>query len=132
MSNPLATDHSDVAKDWHARGFSCGLWIDHGGREWSYHAHQSDELFMMLSGALELEMGGRSLSPAVGKEIRIPAGAHYIIRNVGEYTARWLYGQPCKSLQASPAQSISHERTILKRKRKAEKRTAGVKIQNNV
>ena len=85
---------------------------------------------MILSGALELEVGGQSLSPAVGKEIRIPAGAPYIIRNVGEHTARWLYGQPRKSQQASHDQT--HKRTVLKRKRKAEKRTAGIKIQNNV
>ncbi len=131
-SRPVSLDRSAVAKDWHARGFSCGLWIDHGRREWSNPAHQSDELFMVLSGELELAMGGQSFTPAIGQEILIPAGVPYVIRNMGEHTARWLYGQPGESPQVPHAQTGSLERAILQRTRKADKKTAGVTIQNHV
>lgn len=93
MDNYSFIDRSEIAKDWHARGFSCGLWIDHAGREWSCHSHETDELFMIMSGELELEMEGQSIQPSVGEEIRIPAGVHHTIRNTGGKTARWLYGQ---------------------------------------
>lgn len=95
-------DRSEVAKNWHARGFSCGMWIDHAGREWSYQAQASDELFMMISGKLELEMEGRSLCPGSGEEICIPAGMPYTIRNIGGKTACWLYGQQGEAVVAQP------------------------------
>ena len=122
--NPLI-DRSNIAKDWHARGFSCGLWIDHAGREWSYDARQTDELFMVMSGELELEMEGQSTLPSLGEEIRIPAGVSHIIRNVGGKTARWLYGQrrePITSTQTPLSfEEIPHS-TEVRRKRGAEKR----------
>jgi cupin 2 domain-containing protein len=86
-------NRSVIAKDWHAQGFSCGLWIDHSGREWTCHPSQADELFMIMSGELELEMEGQTIQPSIGEEIRIPAGVSHTIRNPGGKTARWLYGQ---------------------------------------
>jgi len=122
-TNPLI-DRSNVAKDWHARGYSCGLWIDHAGREWSCHSRQTDELFMMMSGELELEMEGRSIQPSVGEEIRIPAGVPHTIRNVGGKTARWLYGQrrePATSTQTPHSfEEIPHS-TEVRRKKGAER-----------
>lgn len=103
MSDPVSLDRSNVAKDWHARGFSCGLWIDHAGREWSYHPHQTDELFMILSGDLELRVEGQSIQSSVGEEICIPAGATHTIRNIGGKTARWLYGIRQEATGSSPA-----------------------------
>ena len=85
MDNYLLIDRSEVAKDWHTRGFSCGLWIDHAGREWSYDAQETEELFMIMSGELELEIEGRSQKPSIGQEISIPAGVPYIIRNIGPH-----------------------------------------------
>ena len=105
MITNFLIDRSNVAKDWHARGFSCGMWIDHAGREWSCHPHETDELLMMMSGELELEMEGQSIHPSVGEEIRIPAGVPHIIRNVRGKTARWLYGQrrePIYNLNSAP------------------------------
>jgi len=122
--NPVANERSKVAKDWHARGFSCGLWIDHAGREWSCDSRQTDELFMMMSGELELEMEGRSIQPSVGEEIRIPAGVPHTIRNVGGKTARWLYGQrrePTTSTQTPHSfEKIPHT-TEVRRKKGAER-----------
>ncbi len=111
MSNPVALDRSNVAKDWHARGFSCGLWIDHTGREWSYQPHQTDELFMILSGDLELKIEGQSIQPSVGKEICIPAGVTHTIRNIGGKTARWLYGIRREATDSSPAPDNVREMT---------------------
>jgi mannose-6-phosphate isomerase-like protein (cupin superfamily) len=93
MEGSSLIDRSSVAKDWHARGFSCGMWIDHAGREWRNTIHETDELFMAMSGELELEMNGERLQPSLGKEIHIPGGVAYTIRNIGGTTARWLYGQ---------------------------------------
>ncbi len=111
MSNPVSLDRSNVAKDWHARGFSCGLWIDHAGREWSCHPHQTDELFMILSGDLELKMEGQSIQPSVGEEICLPAGVTHTIRNIGGKTARWLYGIQQEATGSSPAPNSFREMT---------------------
>lgn len=126
----LFIDRSEIATDWHARGFSCGLWIDHAGREWTYHAHNTDELFMMISGELELELEGQSIRPSVGEEIRIPAGMPHTIRNVGGKTARWFYGQQRETItvpetyDAFPERSFHHE----KRKRKPVKNEAVLEV----
>lgn len=125
MDNYLLIDRSEVAKNWHARGFSCGLWIDHAGREWSYDAQETEELFMIMSGELELEIEGRSQKPAIGQEISIPAGVPYIIRNIGGKTSWWLYGQPRKTETESKNPDTSQKRSFhpeLKRKRRLEKR----------
>lgn len=125
MSNSASIDRSTVAKDWHARGFSCGLWIDHAGREWSCHPHETAELFMMMSGKLELEMEGQSIQPSVGEEILIPAGVPHIIRNVRGKTARWLYGQRREAITSTQSphsfQEIPHS-TEVRRERGAERR----------
>ncbi len=135
MDNSFIINRSTVAKDWHARGFSCGMWIDHAGREWAYDAQDSDELFMLMSGDLELEMKGQSLRPSVGEEIRILTGNPHTIRNIGKQTARWLYGQRRETTaQPQPLQSIS-ERSFhpeLKRKRRPEKRTPAVQISKDM
>ena len=93
MKATMTIERSEVEKDWHARGFTCGLWIDHAGRTWRDDDHDADELFMALSGELELEMEGKQIRPQIGEEVLIPAKVPHTIRNVGRRTARWLYGQ---------------------------------------
>jgi len=90
-------ERSQVEKDWHARGFSCGVWIDHVGRAWNDGHHETDELFMALDGEIELEVQGRRYKPEIGEEVLIPAYVPHIIRNVGRKTAQWLYGQKLQS-----------------------------------
>ncbi len=85
-------DRDRVEIHWHSRGFSCGLFEDPPGQEWADFVHPVDELVMVVEGALELEMQGRTLRPQVGEEILIPAQALHTVRNVGKRTARWLYG----------------------------------------
>jgi Cupin domain len=107
MERSSLIDRPSVAKDWHARGFSCGMWIDHAGREWKDVTHEADELFMAMSGELELEMQGERFQPSLGKEFRIPGGVSYTIRNIGGTTARWLYGQKRRiSTILQPIESI--------------------------
>lgn len=45
-------DRSTIARNWHARGSSCGVWIDHAGRKWKETTLEPDELFMVMSGEL--------------------------------------------------------------------------------
>lgn len=89
----VVPERSEVAKNWHARGFTCGLWIDHAGRTWNGTENKAEELLMVLSGKLEIEMQGNRIQPDVGEEVHIPADIQHTIRNIGGKTARWLYGQ---------------------------------------
>lgn len=86
------TKQAAVERDWRARGFSCGLWTDPPGQEWRNFVHATDELVMLLEGEIELEFSGRTLRPSAGEEILIPARTSHTVRNVGNVTARWLYG----------------------------------------
>lgn len=88
----FAMDTAKVERDWRERGFSCGLWTDPPGQVWSDYVHAVDELLMVVEGQLELEIEGRTLRPAVGEEVFIPARGRHTVRNVGGTTARWLYG----------------------------------------
>lgn len=82
----------DVSKDWAARGFSCGLWVDPPGQRWEDFTHRTDEVVMVLEGEMEFEIGGKVSYPLVREEIFIPAGVVHSVRNIGSTTARWLYG----------------------------------------
>ena len=85
-------DREQVAADWAARGFGCEFWVDPPGQRWEDFTHTTDELVLVLEGAMEFEVEDRVVRPALGEELRIPAGARHSARNVGGTTARWLYG----------------------------------------
>ena len=89
-------DRAQIAKDWRARGFSCDLWVDPPGQVWANYVHVTDELMMIVEGGLELEMQGKTLRPAIGEEVLVPAHTNHTVRNVGGTTARWLYGYKAK------------------------------------
>ena len=82
----------DISKDWNKRGFSCGLWTDPPGQRWEDFVHRTDELVLVMEGELELEISGVTCHPKIGEELFIPAGALHSVRNIGNTTARWLYG----------------------------------------
>jgi mannose-6-phosphate isomerase-like protein (cupin superfamily) len=82
----------EVAKNWAARGFSCGLWTDPPGQCWEDFVHDVDELVMVVDGHVEFEIGDRNYHPAPGEELRIPAGVRHSVRNHGQTAAHWLYG----------------------------------------
>jgi mannose-6-phosphate isomerase-like protein (cupin superfamily) len=54
--------------------------------------HPTDELVVVLEGEMEFEDAGRVCHPEIGEELLIPAGVVHSARNIGEITARWLYG----------------------------------------
>ena len=85
-------DRIQVERDWHSRGFSCGLWVDPPGQMWEDYVHSMDELLMVLEGELELELQGRTFRPKQGEEVLISAHVRHTVRNVGGTTARWFYG----------------------------------------
>jgi len=41
---------------------------------------------------MEFEVEGKICHPQPGEELLIPAGAIHSARNIGDTTARWLYG----------------------------------------
>jgi quercetin dioxygenase-like cupin family protein len=86
------TDRQQIAADWAARGFSCGLWTDPPGQRWEDFTHATDEVVIVLEGQMEFEVEGKVRHPQPGEELFIPAGAVHSARNIGSTTARWLYG----------------------------------------
>ena len=88
----MSVNQSQIATDWAARGFSCGLWTDPPGQCWEDFVHASDELVMVVSGDVEFEIAGVISRPPPGKELFIPAGSLHSVRNIGTTTSRWLYG----------------------------------------
>ena len=68
----VTADRAHIERDWRARGFSCGLWVDPPGQVWEDYVHSTDELLMVLEGELELEMQGRTFRPKNGEEVLIP------------------------------------------------------------
>ena len=83
---------SEIARDWQARGFSCGLWVDPPNQRWEDYRHEVDELVYILEGTLELEVSGEKKVLKAGDEAFIPARALHSVRNVGGGKAKWLYG----------------------------------------
>lgn len=85
-------DKDRIARDWHARGFSCDTWTDPPGQVWADFVHATDELVMLIEGEIELRFAGQRLRPAVGEQVLIPAGEPHTVTNVGASRNRWLYG----------------------------------------
>ena len=85
-------DRDEVARDWRARGFSCGLFTDPPGREWNDFVHRCNELVTVVEGALEMTVGGESCTIGPGDEVFIAGDSLHSVRNVHGATTRWLYG----------------------------------------
>ncbi|HYE76666.1 MAG TPA: cupin domain-containing protein [bacterium] len=88
----VPVDQQRIRGEWAARGYSCGLWVDAPGAVWANYRHGVDELLMLVQGAIELEIDGRTWRPAVGEEVHISAGTIHTVRNVGAKESFWLYG----------------------------------------
>ncbi len=85
-------DRAQVAVNWATRGFGCDLWVDQPGNRWEDFTHATDELVIVLEGQMEFEVEGEVRHPQIGEELHIRAGAVHSARNIGDTTARWLYG----------------------------------------
>lgn len=81
-----------LAHNWKIKGFSCDLWVDPPGQRWEEFIHDADELVLVVEGEMEFVINGVVSHPEAGEEVYIPAGAVHSVRNIGDTTARWLYG----------------------------------------
>src|SRR5262249_24678581 len=99
----LTVDREQVAAAWAARGFSCDVWVDPPGWRWEEFTHATDELVLVLEGAMEFEVEGRVARPALGEEWLIPAGARHSPRNGGGTPARRVYAHRRRGGAAEPA-----------------------------
>ena len=89
---PAPVNRAAVAADWRLRGFSCDLFTDPPGREWMDFTHDVNELVTVMSGKLEMELGGTWIVVEEGDEVFIPRGERHSVRNINDRTTRWLYG----------------------------------------
>jgi mannose-6-phosphate isomerase-like protein (cupin superfamily) len=85
-------DRTVVTADWHARGYSCDLFIDPPGRAWIDFVHASNELVTVVEGRLEITAGGERVVAEPGDEIFIGKGQRHSVTNIATASTRWLYG----------------------------------------
>ncbi len=88
----VSLDRQAVARDWHARGFSCGMFVDPPGREWLDFMHETNELASVVEGNLQLIVEGEAARLLPGDEAFIPRQLRHSVPNSGHGEARWLYG----------------------------------------
>ncbi|MBA2653458.1 MAG: cupin domain-containing protein [Gammaproteobacteria bacterium] len=81
-----------IASEWELLGYSCDVWKDVPGQRWENFTHDSDELFMLIKGKIELEIEGKSCQPLQNQVVHIPANTMHSVRNIGKTEAHWLYG----------------------------------------
>ena len=85
-------ERNKIQVEWKDRGYTFGVYNDPPGHRWENYVHESDELFMVAEGKVEVQLGKKKWSPKVGEEILIPAGQKHSVRNVGRMTSKWFYG----------------------------------------
>lgn len=85
-------DLEKLERDWTARGFTFGRFTDLPGQEWAGYEHTTDEIMMLVEGAIEVRIGNDLITPAAGEEVNIPAGLAHTVRNVGTDVAKWVNG----------------------------------------
>ncbi|MGC4098808.1 MAG: cupin domain-containing protein [Nitrospira sp.] len=90
FSVPL--DRDQVARDWGRRGYSCEVFTDPPGREWSDFVHATNELVTVMSGKLRLTIAGEEIIADPGDEVFIPKELLHSVKNVSTSTTYWLYG----------------------------------------
>lgn len=83
----------DIALSWQMRGFNCVQGEDLPGETHAENVLETDALFMVLEGSMELTVAGKALHPRQGEECFIPAGSPHRYRNTGTSSAVWLYGE---------------------------------------
>ncbi len=85
-------DQETVAQDWHARGYSCQIFIDPPGQQWNDFVHRTNEVVTVIAGRLQLNVNGDTVTAEPGDEVFIPRGAVHSVRNIHRGTTRWLFG----------------------------------------
>ena len=82
----------EIKADWAKRGYSFEYWIDPPGQTWRDFVHDAEELVILIEGEIELEFGGKSVRPAVGEEVTIPARSAHTVTNIGAASNLWCFG----------------------------------------
>ena len=54
-----------IKKDWHLRGYSCGVFRDPPGQVWADFVHRVDELVVLAEGEIEVEIEGKVQRPQI-------------------------------------------------------------------
>lgn len=85
-------NRNKIEEDWNKRGYSFGVFTDPPGQVWEDFVHDSDELFMVVKGRVEVILDGKSKIPALGEEVFIPKGCIHTVKNVGDGESEWFYG----------------------------------------
>lgn len=81
-----------IQQDWNNRGYSFGVFTDPPGQIWQNYVHNSDELFMVVKGTVEIILEGKSIIPEIGEEIFIPKNCIHTVKNIGDTESEWFYG----------------------------------------
>lgn len=88
----MVVNKGKIQKDWNSRGYSFGVFTDPPGQVWQDFVHNSDELFMVVKGEVEIILDDKSLMPTIGEEIFIPKGCIHTVKNIGDTVSEWYYG----------------------------------------
>jgi mannose-6-phosphate isomerase-like protein (cupin superfamily) len=81
-----------IKESWQARGFTFGAWRDSANAVWQDFVHDLDELFMVVSGEMELKIADKTLRAKPGEEVLIPAGVVRSKRCVSPEGVQWYFG----------------------------------------
>ena len=87
-----APNEQDLKNVFLNQGFSFNIWIDAPGQEWIGFTHGVDERVVVLEGDVLFRIAGKTVVPAIGEEVFIPAGAVHDVVNIGKTHCRWAYG----------------------------------------
>jgi mannose-6-phosphate isomerase-like protein (cupin superfamily) len=91
-TDAMKPNAAQIRADWAARGYSCEYWIDPPDQAWPDFVHDVDELVVLLEGEIELSFDGRTVRPAIGEEVLVPAHSRHTVRNPGAASNRWCFG----------------------------------------
>ena len=85
-------NREEVAQSWRQRGYSCDVFIDPPGREWTDFVHSTNELVAVVEGKLRMTIEEEEIIAEPGDEVFIPKGACHSVKNIHSETTKWLYG----------------------------------------
>lgn len=86
-------DVEKIKNEWQSKGFKCETYSTPAGDYWSSEGHESDEVFILLEGELEVSFQGKTYHPTIGEEFRVPANVSHTFKNPGATSNNliWLY-----------------------------------------
>ncbi len=70
--------------DWERKGFKCELFKSLPGEGWSSKGHETDEMFILLEGEVEVSFQGKTYSPTIGEGVIVPANVPHTFKNPGK------------------------------------------------